>query len=45
MIFIQLDEIFIDRVGHAAGVFGYEIPKGVAFGMAQLAAGLQKRKA
>lgn len=44
MIFLNLDEIFIDRVGHAAEVFGYEIPKGVTFGVHHLAASLQKRK-
>lgn len=44
MIFIQLDEVLIDRVGHAAGVFGYEIPKGVAFGMVQLAASLGMKR-
>lgn len=44
MIFIQLDEVLIDRVGHAAGVFGYEIPKGVAFGMTQLAQSLTLKR-
>ncbi len=32
MIFLNLDEVFIDRVGHAAGVFGYELPKGSLLG-------------
>ena len=41
MIFLNLDEVFIDRVGHAAGVFGYELPKGVAFGLEQLRVSLR----
>lgn len=40
MIFLNLDEVFIDRVGHAAQVFGYELPKGVVFGLEQLAISL-----
>lgn len=37
MIFLNLDEVFLDRVGHAAAQFNYEIPSGVEFGMRQLA--------
>lgn len=44
MIFLNLDEVFIERVGHAAGVFGYELPKGVAFGMKQLRTSLRMHR-
>lgn len=44
MIFLNLDELFIDRVGHAAGVFGYALPKGVAFGLEQLVAGRRQHR-
>lgn len=36
MVFLNIDEVLMDRVGHAAQVFGYELPKGVVFGLRQL---------
>ena len=44
MIFLNLDEVFIDRVGHAAGVFGYALPKGGAFGLEQLRTSLRMHR-
>ena len=36
MVFLNIDEVLMDRVGHAAQVFSYELPKRVEFGLKQL---------